>query len=547
MGARDRAGSPTPSRGSRKRPWLLVVAGVALFALVAVFSAAVVRPLLMPGTPGSPTRIQAENARRAASTALARLDDDVRVLLRRGGTTPTVRTDLAGIAAAITVQRRLLAGDDGPPPGAATATGGGAPGALPTSDGAAGGDPTTTGAARAVPSGAGPSGAGPSGSVPSGSGGSGAASAATARPVTAATVARDLQDAGVRSLTDAAVLGSPAPASAASTSATSASAATGGGTSGSLRGDAATGPATTPPVPASTAASSASSSLPSSTSSSSDAASTSAWSTAPEGGMARVLAATGAAQVQWADRLARSAGIALSDATSRIRSGIPADQPSSCPSPASGTSRSSTGSPSIGATPGSPSPTSSSPRSSSPSPSPSPSSTASTAVPGPAEALSRVALAEQRAAYTWEVLRARTDDGLPAATAAEHAHRTRLAVVTGFARDHCRAVEPERPAFPVDRTVLDQPTRATAATARLEQDTVLAWGDVIAFSDAALRARAVPLLLDAARARTAVTGSIAPAPGLADSLLPAPTTSSTTPGSTSSCPTTTGPASSTTR
>ncbi|MEH0111397.1 DUF4439 domain-containing protein [Tersicoccus sp. MR15.9] len=563
MGARDRAGSPTPSRGSRRRVWLLVVAGVVLFALVAVLSAVVLKPLL-PGSDPSAARerSRAESARHDAATALRRVDADVHLLLRGAGTTTAQRSDLTGIAAAVAVQRRLLAGDDGSGSAAGTSGAASGPGAPGAASATAGSTAASTGSTASSPS---------------------------ARPVTAASVARELQDVAVRSLTAAATLGSPAPTSSpgsgagsgavsagptgadASSSATGAAAdAADAGSAGaaSPQSDAPAGASpsdggpdvNTPPVDSSPAGSSPAApsaasapTLPAAGSPASSASesvtagsSTSGWSTAPEGGMARVLAATGGAQVQWADRLARSAGVTLPDAAARVRAAVPADaSPSACPSSTGRAASPSSDQSSAGAQSPTPSDAPASAVSSTTGAASS-SSTSGSAVPGPTEALARVELAEQRAVYTYQVLRARTGDTLPSATAAERAHRTRLTAAVEFARHHCRAVEPERPAFPVDRTVLDQPARATAATARLERDAILAWGDAVAFGDAATRARAVPLLLDAARAGTALTGVIAVAPGLSDSLLPSSSPGSPAAGSVPSGRATSGSAPSST-
>jgi hypothetical protein len=202
-----------------------------------------------------------------------------------------------------------------------------------------------------------------------------------------------------------------------------------------------------------------------------------------DGGMARLLAGAGTAQLLAAADLAAPAG------TPGAVAPIAAAGPEA--STSAGTS-----------TPGTPDP--GTPPTSCP--------TASPATPGAGTALAAVATAEQEAVYGYQAALTR----LPPAEAAPASefldrHQDLAADAEAYSRLHCGAPLPQQPGYVLDAGFLAAPA---AGLARLEAATLTAYGDVVALADGATRVWAVSALQSAA-ARTRHWGADpGPVPGL---------------------------------
>ncbi|WP_082575198.1 DUF4439 domain-containing protein [Arthrobacter sp. Soil763] len=203
-----------------------------------------------------------------------------------------------------------------------------------------------------------------------------------------------------------------------------------------------------------------------------------------DGGMARLLASVGTAQLLQSSALAAAAG------TRDPAAGFPEKATAEVPGPevpAAGSCPPATGSPADG-TPG-------------------------PLAAGLPEALAAVMQAELEAVYGYQVALTRLDGAPAAAAKARLAHHE--ALVTGadtLGRAQCAAVPPREPGYALDQAFLASPGRGLAS---LEAASLTAYGELVALSEGPTRQWAVAGLLGAARRAAAWGAAPGPFPGLA--------------------------------
>ncbi|MCX6498040.1 MAG: ferritin-like domain-containing protein [Arthrobacter sp.] len=203
---------------------------------------------------------------------------------------------------------------------------------------------------------------------------------------------------------------------------------------------------------------------------------------AADGGMARLLAAVGTAQLLQSTALAAAAG---------------------APDPAAG-------SPDPG--PAGPTPAAGSCPAASVTPSAAPASSGGTAAGLPG-ALAALNSNESETVYGYQVALTRLDGAAAKAAAEQLArHEALLAGVESLSRSHCGPIPPREPGYALDPAFLASPGDGLAA---LESASLPAYGDLVALSDGGTRQWAIAGLLGAAR-RAALWGATpGPMPGLA--------------------------------
>ena len=223
-----------------------------------------------------------------------------------------------------------------------------------------------------------------------------------------------------------------------------------------------------------------------------------------DGGMARLLAAVGTAQLLQARSLAQASGTpvpALPPAPAPQRTAA-----DSCPAPASRPAQ----------------PTQSAPASQ-PASAPGDAGTAS-AEPGAAsqaDALNRVVRTEVETVYGYQVALTRLEGA-----AAEQAskllagHEALVDAAEGHSRVHCVPIPPRDPGYTLGTSFLKKPA---AGLASLEAGTLPVYGDLVALSDGPTRQWAIASLLTAAQRAISWGSDPGPVPGIVldTTLLPA--------------------------
>jgi hypothetical protein len=217
-----------------------------------------------------------------------------------------------------------------------------------------------------------------------------------------------------------------------------------------------------------------------------------------DGGMGRLLAAVGSAQLLQARALAQASGMpvpALPAAPAPQRTAA-----DSCPVPAS-------------------------PSASAPADAGGPADAgADAAAPGPAsraDALDRVVRTEVETVYGYQVALTRLEG--PAAEQASSllaVHEALVDDAEGYSRVHCAPIPPRDPGYTLGTSFLKKPA---AGLASLEAGTLPVYGDLVALSDGATRRWAIASLLTAAQRSIRWGSDPGPVPGIVldTTLLPA--------------------------
>ncbi|MET3721252.1 DUF4439 domain-containing protein [Arthrobacter sp. UYEF21] len=219
-----------------------------------------------------------------------------------------------------------------------------------------------------------------------------------------------------------------------------------------------------------------------------------------DGGMARLLAGAGIAQLLAAGELAAAAGV-------EVDAPVSTPLPSGAPTPPTGcTATATAGSAGTGS-----------------------SGSGSTGA-DLASSFSAVLEAEQELVYAYQAALNRLNPATVAPASgflAEHEDLRREAAAMGVA--HCAAMRPTPAGYALDEAFLADPARALGS---LEAGTLPAYGDLIALSDGADRAWALSALQSAVRRTTHWGGSPGPVPGavLDESRLPLLPESAQAPG-----------------
>ncbi|WP_346959297.1 DUF4439 domain-containing protein [uncultured Arthrobacter sp.] len=215
---------------------------------------------------------------------------------------------------------------------------------------------------------------------------------------------------------------------------------------------------------------------------------------AADGGMARLLAAVGTAQLLQSSSLAAAAG-APDPAAARLGP-VPAVQ-----SPAAGSCPAATASPSAA-------PFRSSASAAADSGLP------DSGLPGAdlPDALAALVRTELETVYGYQVALTRLDDAAARSAAAQLArHEALVTAAEALSRLHCAPVPPREPGYALDPSFLAAPGPGLGA---LEAASLPAYGDLVALSDGETRKWAISGLLGAAR-RTVLWGAApGPVPGL---------------------------------
>ncbi|OAE01370.1 DUF4439 domain-containing protein [Arthrobacter sp. OY3WO11] len=210
-----------------------------------------------------------------------------------------------------------------------------------------------------------------------------------------------------------------------------------------------------------------------------------------DGGMARLLAGAGTAQLLAAEDLAAAAGVAAETLPHSGSAALPAAGPSA------------------------PAPVATASACPSPLPAPGvagqePTSTGTSAVLG--SALSAAVTIEQQSMYAYQAALPRLGAGdAPAAEAFLGQHRELAAEAAAYALAACSTPQPQQPGFVLGPDFLATPGDGLA---RLESEALPAYGDVIARADGGLRAWAIAALQSAARRTAHWNGGVGPVPGL---------------------------------
>ncbi|MFD5277394.1 DUF4439 domain-containing protein [Pseudarthrobacter sp. NPDC058362] len=201
--------------------------------------------------------------------------------------------------------------------------------------------------------------------------------------------------------------------------------------------------------------------------------------TTDDGGLARLLAGIGAAQLLAAERL--QAGTVA--ATPPVRS-VPASTTATpCPSPKAAPAASA------------------------------PTEPATAPSPDAAAALSAVVQAEREAVYAYEAAMPRLAPGAAGpASAFLGSHRTLVRDAENRLLLHCRATPIQQPGYAIDADFLQSPA---GRLGRLEAGTLGAYGDLIALSEGGIREWAVSSLRAAAARAVQWGADPGPLPGLA--------------------------------
>ncbi|HEY9358154.1 MAG TPA: ferritin-like domain-containing protein [Arthrobacter sp.] len=199
-----------------------------------------------------------------------------------------------------------------------------------------------------------------------------------------------------------------------------------------------------------------------------------------DGGMARLLAGTGTAQLLAAEEVAAFAGVTAESLPGwqapAAGSSAPAETtPAACPS--------------AGA-----------------------SSAAASGGVGPDRALAAVVSAEWETVYGYQAALTRLDPASAAQASSLLAEHLDLAdEAASLAAVSCAAVPPPQPGYVLDAAFLDAPA---AGLARLEAGTLAVLGDLVALGDAPIRNWGVPALVAAARRTSHWGGDPGPLPGV---------------------------------
>lgn len=210
-----------------------------------------------------------------------------------------------------------------------------------------------------------------------------------------------------------------------------------------------------------------------------------------DGGMARLLAGAGTAQLLAAEDVAATGGIAL-ETLPHAAAGPPGGAPPSAATPATG-----------------PTPTSTSTGSACPSPPPAPESLPTSAAV--ASALSAALAAEQQSVYAYQAALPRLaaeDAGTARAFLGEH--EDLAAEAAEQSRAACSAPQIQ-PGYVLDPEFLARPA---AGLARLELVSLPAFGDIIALADGGTREWAISALQAAAHRAAHWGGDPGPVPGI---------------------------------
>lgn len=233
-----------------------------------------------------------------------------------------------------------------------------------------------------------------------------------------------------------------------------------------------------------------------------------------DGGMARLLAGAGTAQLLAAEDVAAAGGIAV-ETLPHAAAGTPAATPTS--SPAGSACPSLPPAPEGPATPAAPA-------------SAGQEATGAGTPAAAASALSAALAAEQQSVYAYQAALPRLaakDAGAAGAFLAEH--EDLAAEATAHTRAACSAAQAQQPGYVLDPDFLAAPA---AGLARLELGSLPAFGDVIALADGGTREWAISALQSAARRAGHWGGDPGPVPGVVldqDQLPDLPASSATAP------------------
>ncbi|WP_307037323.1 DUF4439 domain-containing protein [Arthrobacter sp. B3I4] len=225
-----------------------------------------------------------------------------------------------------------------------------------------------------------------------------------------------------------------------------------------------------------------------------------------DGGMARLLAAVGTAQLLQSSALARAAG-APDPAAGLPDIGIPeTGLPGAGPDASASAPAASAGALPCPSEPASPSGASAAGGT----PAAGTSAGGTADLPG---ALAAVISTELETVYGYQVALTRLDGG-PAKTAAEQLarHEALVAAAESLGRAHCARVPPREAGYALEQGFLASPGPALAA---LETASLNAYGDLVALSDGDVRQWAMAGLVGAARRAALCGGTPGPLPGLA--------------------------------
>jgi hypothetical protein len=199
-----------------------------------------------------------------------------------------------------------------------------------------------------------------------------------------------------------------------------------------------------------------------------------------DGGMARLLAGTGTAQLLAAERLgAQGAGTAPATAPAGA-SGAPGPtksaEASACPAAPTAPEEQADADTSLGA------------------------------------ALAAVAVAERETVYGYQAALTRLpSEGARPASDFLKQHQDLAVQAETLSLRHCRGPVPQQPGYVLDQAFLDAPA---AGLARLESDILPAYGDIVALADGSTRAWALSALQGAARRAQHWGAGAVPLPGL---------------------------------
>ncbi|WP_445154801.1 DUF4439 domain-containing protein [Arthrobacter sp. Hor0625] len=203
-----------------------------------------------------------------------------------------------------------------------------------------------------------------------------------------------------------------------------------------------------------------------------------------DGGMARLLASVGTAQLLQSSALAAAAGVRDPAA------GLPDRAAAELPGP---------GVPAAGSCPATTAPAAA--------------GTGAPVAAGMPDALTAVVRAELEAVYGYQVALTRLDGAAAtAATGRLAQHEALAAGAESLGRAQCAAVPPREPGYALDPAFLSAPGRGLAG---LESASLTAYGDLIALSEGPTRQWAVAGLLGAARRAVAWGAAPGPFPGMA--------------------------------
>ena len=211
---------------------------------------------------------------------------------------------------------------------------------------------------------------------------------------------------------------------------------------------------------------------------------------AADGGMARLLAAVGTAQLLQSSAIAAAAGAPDPAASGPVPASIPApgavapDAAASCPAVTTPPSASPAGSTAA------------------------PAGTAE--LPG---ALAAVVSTELETVYGYQVALTRLDGAAAKSAAGQLArHEALVSAAESLSRSHCTPVPPREPGYALDPSFLASPRSGLAS---LETAALPAYGDLVALSDGETRTWAISGLLGAARRAVLWGADPGPVPGVA--------------------------------